>query len=124
MEIEVSVGEIVDKLSILQIKKDNITDETKLSNIKNEFEYLYEKVFNQLLISIEDYNSLLNINKLLWDVEDEIREKERLKEFDEKFIELARKVYFTNDERAFIKKEINTKYNSGFVEEKSYKNYR
>lgn len=124
MEIEVSVGEIVDKLSILQIKKDNITDETKLSNIKNEFEYLYEKVFNQLLISIEDYNSLLNINKLLWDVEDEIREKERLKEFDEEFIELARKVYFTNDERAFIKKEINTKYNSGFVEEKSYKNYR
>jgi len=124
MEIEVSVGEIVDKLSILQIKKDNITDETKLSNIKNEFEYLYEKVFNQLLISIEDYNSLLNINKLLWDVEDEIREKERLKEFDEKFIELARKVYFTNDERAFLKKEINTKYNSGFVEEKSYKNYR
>jgi len=124
MEIEVSVGEIVDKLSILQIKKDNITDETKLSNIKNEFEYLYEKVFNQLLISIEDYNSLLNINKLLWGVEDEIREKERLKEFDEEFIELARKVYFTNDERAFIKKEINTKYNSGFVEEKSYKNYR
>ena len=124
MEIEVSVGEIVDKLSILQIKKDNITDETKLSNIKNEFEYLYEKVFNQLLISIEDYNSLLNINKLLWGVEDEIREKERLKEFDEEFIELARKVYFTNDERAFLKKEINTKYNSGFVEEKSYKNYR
>ena len=124
MEIEVSVGEIVDKLSILQIKKENITDEVKLENVTKEFLYLYEIVFAKLNVSHEDqYSKLLDINRQLWNIEDRIRDKERSKEFDSEFIELARSVYFTNDKRAEMKKEINLKYSSGFVEEKSYQSY-
>ena len=108
MEIEVSIGEIVDKLSILQIKRENITDETKLVNVNNEFHYLHEIVFAKLNISHDDqYLRLLNVNRELWDIEDRIRDKERVKEFDDEFIELARSVYVTNDKRAEIKKEIN-----------------
>lgn len=124
MNIEVSHGEIVDKLSILNIKKDNIIDEEKLVNINKEFLYLHEIVFSKLNINYdEDYVSLLEINKKLWDIEDKIRDKEREKQFDEEFIELARSVYHTNDVRSKIKKDINIKYGSGFVEEKSYKEY-
>lgn len=124
MEIEVSIGEIVDKLSILDIKKDNIVDETKLSNVKKEYLYLHEIVFSKLNISYDDYYvRLLEVNKSLWDIEDKIRDKERDKEFDSEFIELARSVYYTNDKRSEIKKEINLKYGSLFVEEKSYKEY-
>jgi len=71
-----------------------------------------------------DYVKLLNINKKLWNIEDDIRDKERDKQFDEEFVELARSVYFTNDVRSSIKKDINVKYGSGFVEEKSYKDYK
>lgn len=123
MQIEVSIGEIVDKLSILKIKKDNIFDQAKLSNITKEFNYLYEVVFNQLQIQFIDYNKLVEVNKLLWKIEDDIRDKERKKEFDKEFAELARSVYITNDRRADIKKEINIKYNSLFIEEKSYNQY-
>ena len=123
MQIEVSIGEIVDKLSILQIKLENITDEEKLVNIKKEFDYLNDIVFKDLKIQLNDYNRLLNINKQLWVIEDDVRDKERAKRFDIKFIELARSVYVTNDERSYIKKEINIKYGSEFVEEKSYKEY-
>jgi len=124
MEIEVSVGEIVDKLSILQIKKENITDETKLENVNKEFIYLHAIVFAKLNVSHDDdYLRLLEVNRELWDIEDKIRDKERDQEFDIEFIELARSVYFTNDKRAEIKKEINLKYNSTFVEEKSYNPY-
>ncbi len=123
MKIEVSIGEIVDKLSILEIKKLNITDESKLININKEYDYLYEVVFSELKINNNDYNRLIEINTKLWKIEDDIRDKERLNEFDEVFIGLARSVYFTNDIRSVIKKEINIKYGSGFVEEKSYKNY-
>ena len=124
MEIEVSVGEIVDKLSILQIKTKNITDNDKLKNITKEYLYLHEIVFSKLNISHDDqYVRLLEVNRELWDIEDKIRDKERDKEFDSEFIELARSVYFTNDKRAEIKKEINLKYNSTFVEEKSYNPY-
>lgn len=124
MEIEVSVGEIVDKLSILQIKKENITDEVKLANVTKEFLYLHEIVFAKLNVSHEDqYSKLLDINRQLWNIEDRIRDKERNKEFDSEFIELARSVYFTNDKRAEMKKEINLKYSSEFVEEKSYNPY-
>jgi hypothetical protein len=114
MEIEVSIGEIVDKLSILDIK---------MKNIEKEFIYLNNIVFNQLKIEEIDYQKLVSINKKLWIIEDDIRDKERNKEFDENFIELARLVYFTNDQRAEIKKEINIKYGSLFVEEKSYQKY-
>ena len=123
MRIEVSIGEIVDKLSILQIKLENITDEDKLVNIKKEFNYLYSIVFKDLKIQLEDYQPLLNINKELWGIEDDIRDEERAKRFEERFIEVARAVYFTNDKRSQIKKDINIKYGSEFVEEKSYQDY-
>ena len=123
MQIEVSIGEIVDKLSILQIKLENITDEGKLVNVKKEFNYLYGIVFKDLKIQLDDYQSLLNINKQLWDIEDDIRDEERAKRFEDRFIELARAVYVTNDERSRIKKDINVKYGSDFVEEKSYQDY-
>jgi hypothetical protein len=125
MKIEVSHGEIVDKLTILQIKKENITDQIKLHNITKEYEYLLSVVENDLGISTEspEYLELLSINKELWVIEDGIRDKERIKEFDDDFINLARSVYYTNDVRAKIKKEINLKYSSGFVEEKSYQSY-
>ena len=125
MNIEVSHGEIVDKLTILQIKKENITDPSKLDNIIKEYDYLLSIVENDLGISTEssEYLELLSINKELWVIEDDIRDKERVKEFDDEFIKLARAVYYTNDVRAKIKKEINLKYSSGFVEEKSYQNY-
>ena len=123
MQIEVSIGEIVDKLSILQIKLENITDKAKLVNIKKEFDYLYNIVFKDLKMQLDDYQRLLNINKQLWDIEDDIRDEERAKRFEDKFIELARAVYVTNDERSRIKKDINIKYGSDFVEEKSYQDY-
>ena len=123
MQIEVSIGEIVDKLSILQIKLENITDEGKLVNVKKEFNYLYDIVFKDLKMQLDDYQRLLNINKQLWDIEDDIRDEERAKRSEDKFIELARAVYVTNDERSRIKKDINVKYGSDFVEEKSYQDY-
>ncbi len=125
MNIEVSHGEIVDKLTILQIKKENIIDQIKLDNITKEYDYLLSVVENDLGISTEspEYLELLSINKELWVIEDDIRDKERIKEFDEDFIKLARAVYYTNDVRAKIKKEINLKHSSGFVEEKSYQSY-
>lgn len=123
MEIEVSIGEIVDKLSILDIKMKNIEDIEKLKNIEKEFNYLNDIVFDKLKIEEVDYQRLVSINTKLWIIEDDIREKERRKEFDEIFIELARSVYFTNDERSVIKKDINLKYGSDFVEEKSYNSY-
>lgn len=123
MKIEVSIGEIVDKLSILRIKKNNITDSGKLENVTKEYDYLYEIVFDELRVSENDFLNLVSINEKLWVIEDDLRDKERVNEFDQDFIELARSVYYTNDKRAEIKKEINIKYGSLFVEEKSYKNY-
>jgi len=125
MNIEVSHGEIVDKLTILQIKKENITDPSKLDNIVKEYDYLLSVVENDLgiLTSSPEYLELLSVNKDLWDIEDDIRDKERNKQFDDEFIKLARSVYYTNDVRAKIKKEINLKHSSGFVEEKSYQSY-
>jgi len=123
MKIEVSIGEIADKLSILEIKKINIIDETKLININKEYDYLYEVVFLELKINKDDYNRLIEINKKLWKIEDDIRDKERNKEFDDIFIELARSVYITNDERMNIKNIINHNSNSDIKEHKSYKPY-
>ena len=125
MNIEVSHGEIVDKLTILQIKRENITDPDKLVNITKEYDYLISVVENDLGISTtsSDYLDLLEVNRSLWVIEDDIREKERAKEFDSVFIQLARDVYYTNDKRAELKKNINLKFSSGFVEEKSYSSY-
>jgi hypothetical protein len=123
MEIEISIGEIVDKLSILRIKKNNITDPEKLVNVNKEYDYLYYKVFQELKIETSDFQELMMVNEMLWNVEDSIRVKEKNKEFDSDFIEMARSVYITNDQRAEIKKKINLKYSSNFVEEKSYNKY-
>ena len=111
MKIEISNGELLDKLSILEIKKKNITDSVKLVNIKNEFdelEPLANILFNDFSPKINDlYSKLSQINNELWVIEDEVREYEKNKNFNSKFIELARSVYFTNDKRSVIKKEIN-----------------
>jgi hypothetical protein len=119
MKIEVSNGEIVDKLTILQIKKINITESEKLINVEKELNYLIEINHN---IKINDflYEELFDVNKKLWDVEEHIRKKENKKEFDDEFVNLARNVYILNDKRAEIKKRINTITNSNFIEEKSY----
>lgn len=123
MLIEVSIGEIVDKLSILELKKLNIKDEDKLKNIIKEYDYLYDIVFNELKIDQDDFLSLFNINQTLWEVEDRLRNKEKIKAFNSEFVELARLVYITNDKRSDIKKQINIKYDSTFIEEKSYSPY-
>jgi hypothetical protein len=123
MKIEVSVGEIVDKLSILRIKTLNIKDPEKLENVRKEYAYLYDIVFTELNIDNEDFNELVFINNKLWSIEDDIRDCERNNDFGDEFIRLARAVYWTNDDRARYKKFINEKYGSDFVEEKSYAEY-
>ena len=123
MKIEVSNGEILDKLSILEIKLDNIKEESKLENIGREHTALSLAASRIPASPLELYNDLKSVNQELWDIEDRIRVKERNKEFDQEFIALARSVYQTNDKRAEIKKEINLHTGSNFVEEKSYENY-
>lgn len=125
MKIEVSNGEILDKYSILTIKTNLIKDKDKLENIKKELESLTESVLVILDIPgvVDFYSELLSTNYKLWEIEDEIREYERFKDFRERFIELARLVYITNDKRAEIKKQINLLSNSDLVEEKSYEKY-
>ena len=109
MKVEISNGELLDKFSILEIKMSNITDPSKLANIENEYRELTidctDLLRNSSINSL--YSQLKSINQDLWKIEDDIRECERRKEFDDEFISLARKVYFTNDERARVKKEIN-----------------
>ena len=127
MKVEVSNGELLDKLSILELKLNNIKDNKKIINIKNEYvglRPLCDDLFNNYgeeLISL--YSKLSEINAELWQIEDDIRECERNKVFNEEFIRLARAVYFTNDKRSDIKKSINLLTGSGFVEEKSYEDY-
>ena len=123
----ISWGELVDKITILEIKQLNIKSPTALINIIKELSYLNEIIENQTCVSvlIKDLKiQLLDTNKRLWQVEDEIRDKELRQEFDTKFIELARKVYRLNDERAKLKKLINLTLNSELVEEKSYKDFQ
>lgn len=124
MKIEVSIGEIVDKISILEIKVNEVKGD-KYLNVLKELEYLKEQINTEMPdFDWTDMYKLYHINKRLWDIEDEIRVKESKREFDDDFIDLARSVYYVNDERAEVKKEINLKYNSMFVEEKSYKPYK
>ena len=125
MKIEVSLGEIVDKYTILMIKASKIQDPAKLENIKKELIYLIEvlKTEDPLMTDYPLTKNLFEINKELWKVEDDLRDLERVKDFGKEFVILARNVYKLNDERARIKKEINMKYGSEFVEEKSYQPY-
>lgn len=122
MKIEVSDGEIVDKLTILEIKKKKCLDSNKLENIQKELSCL-EEIINQLEVPEKYINDLRNINEKLWDIEDKIRIFEFKKKFDNEFIELARSVYFTNDERFEVKNKINSITNSNFKEEKILPQY-
>jgi len=119
----ISIGELIDKITILEIKQIYMTG-IKLKNINKETKLLKNILQDKNLeINIDLIKNLKKINKKLWEIEDNIRIKESNQEFDEEFIKLARSVYIENDKRASIKKEINQKYNSDLVEEKSYKNY-
>ena len=121
----VSLGELVDKISILHIKNINIKDEEKLKLIREELELLNQTLNKHINNSdIQNYLDLLiEINSKLWTIEDDIRDCERNKKFDQTFIELARSVYFTNDKRSEVKLEINKKFGSKIIEVKSYEEY-
>lgn len=123
--VPISVGELVDKITILEIKQDKIKDAEKLTSIKFELSKLVQEYIK--LDSIANLTALKNelhsINKTLWVIEDELREMEKLKLFDETFIEKARKVYITNDQRFKVKSQINQICGSAVREVKSYKEY-
>ena len=123
MKIEVSNGEIIDKKTIIQIKLERIKDDAKLANLKNEYDELAKA--SALIIDDNDhlYKALYDVNCELWDIEDHIRDLERAKDFGEDFIQTARSVYFKNDKRSEIKREINLKTSSALIEEKSYEKY-
>ena len=127
ISIFISYGEFLDKLTILQIKSERIGDRDKLANIEKELTELnsiWQRESENLDTNIEEEMCQLKIvNEKLWEIEDAIRDKERNSRFDNEFIELARSVYFTNDKRAEIKKQINRKLGSTLMEEKSYSDY-
>ena len=119
----ISIGELIDKITILEIKQINMTG-IKLKNVDKELKLLKKILQDKNLeIDINLINNLKEVNNKLWEIEDNIRMKESNQNFDKEFIQLARSVYKENDKRAFIKKTINQKYNSELVEEKSYQNY-
>ena len=125
--VPVSPGELLDKITILRIKAARMTDAGKVANVKHELALL-EKTWRDsgaAAVDIgDDEAELTRVNEMLWVVEDEIRDEEHAHRFEQKFIELARSVYVTNDERAAIKRRINAKLGSNIVEEKSYKPYK
>lgn len=126
-EIPVSWGELIDKITILEIKNERLTDETALGNVQGELAMLSARL-RALAVDVETFAALKlrlsSVNEALWDIENRIREKEAAGQFDADFIALARSVYQRNDERAAIKREINVTFFSSLVEEKSYSNYR
>ena len=124
MKIDVSIGELVDKVTILFIKRKKIKSKQKLNNIVTEL-MLLQKSMEELGITINstEFKRLEEVNLRLWDIEDKIRIKESKQEFDDEFIKLARSVYFENDKRAEIKREINLKFGSDLIEEKEYVKY-
>jgi hypothetical protein len=125
--VPVSPGELLDKITILRIKAARIMDAAKLGNVKTELALL-ESIWRESggadRVLAQEEHALQRVNEQLWDIEDRIRDKEARQTFDREFIELARAVYVSNDERAAIKKRINTELGSRIVEEKSYKQYR
>ncbi|MES2673401.1 MAG: DUF6165 family protein [Pseudomonadota bacterium] len=129
IQAPISLGELIDKITILEIKAVNITEAVKLKNVTHELDILNEKI-NHLLdaAGIKKLaplkQALKDINQELWVIEDDIRDCEYAKDFSDKFIQLARAVYITNDQRATVKKDINIAFGSELIEEKSYKNYQ
>ena len=126
VNIPVSLGELLDKISILEIKNEKILNESKLKNIKKELIGL-KNVLEELNINLSEiddlYKDLFKINLTLWEIEDSIRILEKNEDFGKQFVELARSVYITNDKRFEVKNEINKLFNSEYVEEKSYEDY-
>lgn len=126
IHVPVSPGEVLDKITILEIKSERMTEPAKLDNVRRELALLRESWVRA--VHEDDtvkalHTQLKEINEALWEIEDDIRDKERQGEFDERFIELARSVYFTNDRRSKVKKELNEYLGSEIVEEKSYQDY-
>ena len=127
IQAPVSFGELLDKISILQIKSERMSDEAKLANVRNELSALETSWMAHPAAGhniVELRAQLKAVNERLWVIEDDIRIKEKAQEFDAVFIKLARSVYFENDERARIKKDINLALGSSYVEEKSYQDYK
>ncbi|MDR2013321.1 MAG: DUF6165 family protein [Rhodanobacter sp.] len=126
LSVPISCGELIDKITILEIKSERIGDPAKRANVRVELELL-NATWKSAAVSRTDISSewvrLRAVNEALWDIEDHIRLKEKARAFDAQFIELARAVYFRNDERAAIKREINEKLGSTLIEEKSYQDY-
>ena len=124
--VPVSPGEVLDKITILEIKSERMSDPEKVANVRVERELL-QQTWSRAITDDEVirrlHAELKEINEALWEIEDDIRDKERAKEFDERFIELARSVYFTNDRRSRVKKELNLHLGSQIIEEKSYQDY-
>lgn len=126
IQIDISVGELLDKITILQIKSERISDDAKLENINKELSLLQGQWSSSSYKNNDlDKNTLALkiVNEKLWDIEDKIRIKESEQCFDKEFVELARSVYFVNDERAEIKRKLNSQTGSALVEEKSYSDY-
>jgi transcriptional regulator of nitric oxide reductase len=126
IKVPVSPGEVLDKITILEIKSERMSDPEKVANVRVELALLQE-TWNENIRDTDViqglHAQLKEINEALWEIEDDIRDKERAKEFDERFIELARAVYVTNDRRSEVKKELNLHLGSEIVEEKSYQDY-
>lgn len=124
--IPVSVGELIDKLSILQVKKGKVKNQSKLSFIEKEYDLLYDKSYDYLQNEeiLVTFKELIDVNLKLWEIEDKLRLIENDKNFDSQFIELARSVYYTNDERFRLKDKINNLTNSEIKEQKDYKEYK
>ena len=126
MEIEVSNGEVLDKISILALKKSKIQDKAKLENVYHEYQTLlpyFDQIVNTKQLG-DIYWNLSAVNTELWDVEDKLRELEKSRTFNTEFIELARSVYYLNDRRAELKRDINVLSGSDLIEEKSYEDYK
>lgn len=124
VQVNVSLGELIDKITILKIKQQKISDPEKLKHIGNELDSLLETLKALGISGHEDLESqLIETNTKLWEIEDDIREKERNKDFGEEFIQLARAVYITNDHRFELKAQLNSKFGSKFHEVKSYESY-
>ena len=124
--VPVSPGEVLDKITILEIKSERMTDPAKVANVRVELALLrdtWSQAVQEDEVVRRLHDALKEINEKLWEIEDDIRDKERVKEFDERFVELARSVYFTNDRRSQVKKELNLHLGSQIIEEKSYQDY-
>jgi hypothetical protein len=127
IKVPVSPGELLDKITILRIKSQRMSDPDKLRNVRLELEVLQDTWTDSAYAGVDigaDVNALMTVNERLWVIEDDIRDKERAQAFDAEFIRLARAVYVENDERAAIKRRINLKLGSAIVEEKSYSSYK